>query len=68
VKPIGRSSQGFSINTVVAVALSKGRLQLYDIYGNFIIEWATENQEEIIQIRPNSAPYSDDKFVAVLTD
>ena len=57
------------MQVLVAVALPGGKLQLSDIYGNFLLEFATEEGDEIIDIqtnpRGNSTP--DDMYVAALT-
>ena len=55
---------------VVAVGLPGGKLQLSDIYGNFLLEFLTEAGEEIIDIQsnPRGASSSDDMYVAALTD
>ena len=50
VKAINKSSQGYSIQMIVAVALPGGRLQLSDIYGNFLLEFMTENYDDIVEI------------------
>ena len=39
VKAINKASQGYAIQMIVAVALPGGRLQLSDIYGNFLLEF-----------------------------
>lgn len=55
---------------IVAVSLKGGRLQLSDIYGNFLIEFVTEDGAEIIEIQsnPKGAATSDDMYVAALTE
>lgn len=54
---------------LAAAALPGGRLQLSDIYGNFLMEFTTEDADEIIDIQsnPRGATTPDDMFVAVLT-
>jgi hypothetical protein len=43
VKPMTKASQGYSLNMAIAVALEKGKIQLFDIYGNILLEWQTDN-------------------------
>ena len=38
------------LQMIVAVALPGGRLQLSDIYGNFLLEFMTENYDDIVEI------------------
>ena len=40
---------------------------MYDIYGNLLIEWQTDNEEEIVQIQSSQA-ITEEKFIAVLTE
>lgn len=37
IKGVSRTSQGYQTQMVAAVALKGGRLQLSDIYGNFLL-------------------------------
>lgn len=55
---------------VVAAALPGGKLQLMDIYGNFLVEFTTEDGDEIIELQsnPRGMAQSEDMFVAALTE
>ena len=68
VKSINRNSAGHHHQMAVAVALPGGRIQMVDIYGNHLIEFQTENDEEVIQIRSHPSTSNDDCYVAALTD
>ena len=50
VKAINKASQGYPLQMLVAVALRGGRLRLSDIYGNFLLEFTTDDEEEIVDI------------------
>ena len=50
VKSVQKTSQGNSVMMVVAAALPGGKLQLMDIYGNFLVEFTTEEGDEIIDL------------------
>ena len=52
----------------VAVALPGGKIKVVDIYGNDLIEFYTENEEEVIEIRSHPSHGSDDCYLAALTD
>ena len=54
---------------VVAAALPGGRIQLVDIYGNFLLEFSTEEGDEIVDLQSNSrgSGMSEDMYVAALT-
>ena len=41
---------------------------MFDIYGNLLIEFQTENEEEIIQIKSHPTLNNDDSFLAALTE
>ena len=54
---------------LAAVALPGGKLQLSDIYGNLLLDFQTEDNDEIIDIQsnPRGANTPDDMYVAALT-
>ena len=52
----------------VAVALPGGRVKVVDVYGNDLIEFQTENGEEVIQIRSHPSHATEDCYLAALTD
>ena len=70
VKSVQKTSQGQSVMMVVAAALPGGKVQLMDIYGNFLVEFATEDGDEIIDLHsnPRGATSQDDLYVAALTE
>ncbi len=70
VKAINKASQGYHVSMLAAAALPGGRLQLTDIYGNFLLQFQTEDADEIIDIQtnPKGASSPDDMFVAALTE
>ena len=68
VKSINRASQGFLVQMAVAVALRGGRIKVVDIYGNDLIEFQTENSEEVIEIRSHPTHSSEDCYLAALTE
>ena len=41
---------------------------MVDIYGNLLIEFQTENGEEVIEIRSHPTISNDDSYLAALTD
>lgn len=70
VKSLQKLSQGNHATNIVAAALPGGKVQLMDIYGNFLLEFVTEDGDEVIEIQsnPRGQSQNDDMFVAVLTE